>query len=142
MEMCYDGTLVMPSSYAVMSEDEMTYVEGGGAYKFQMSRDTAAKWIDVAAIVILAGLSASATVGQIASKIGWTTLRSKAESSIIKLGVSLAAAKVALDILVTVLDFSIGNALAWVLDKTDASGLNGMIQYGFSGGHLGGGGSF
>ena len=30
MEMCYDGTLVMPSSYAVMSEDEMTYVEGGG----------------------------------------------------------------------------------------------------------------
>lgn len=29
MEMCYDGVLVMPSSYAVMSEDEMTYVEGG-----------------------------------------------------------------------------------------------------------------
>ncbi|MEY8425828.1 hypothetical protein AALB52_24770 [Lachnospiraceae bacterium 38-14] len=29
MEMCYDGALVMPSSYAVMSEDEMTYVEGG-----------------------------------------------------------------------------------------------------------------
>lgn len=48
----------------------------------------------------------------------------------------------ALDILVIVLDFSIGNALAWVVDKTDASGLNGMIQYGFSGGHLGGGGSF
>ena len=32
MEMCYDGTLVMPSSYAVMSEDEMTYVEGGARY--------------------------------------------------------------------------------------------------------------
>ena len=31
MEMCYDGALVMPSSYAVMSEDEMTYVEGGDA---------------------------------------------------------------------------------------------------------------
>lgn len=29
MEMCYDGALVMPSSYAVMSEDEMTYVDGG-----------------------------------------------------------------------------------------------------------------
>ena len=27
MEMCYDGTLVMPSSYAVMDEEEMTYVE-------------------------------------------------------------------------------------------------------------------
>lgn len=30
MEMCYDGALVMPSSYAVMDEEEMTYVEGGG----------------------------------------------------------------------------------------------------------------
>lgn len=29
MEICYDGTLVMPSSYAVMDEEEMTYVEGG-----------------------------------------------------------------------------------------------------------------
>ena len=33
MEMCYDGALVMPSSYAVMSEEEMTYVEGGGLGK-------------------------------------------------------------------------------------------------------------
>ena len=29
MDMCYEGTLVMPSSYAVMNEEEMTYVEGG-----------------------------------------------------------------------------------------------------------------
>lgn len=29
MEMCYEGALVMPSSYAVMNEEEMTYVEGG-----------------------------------------------------------------------------------------------------------------
>ena len=29
MEMCYDGALVMPSSYAVMNEEEMTYVEAG-----------------------------------------------------------------------------------------------------------------
>lgn len=32
MEMCYDGALVMPSSYAVMDEEEMTYVEGGKTY--------------------------------------------------------------------------------------------------------------
>ena len=32
MEMCYDGALVMPSSYAVMDAEEMTYVEGGGVY--------------------------------------------------------------------------------------------------------------
>ncbi len=33
MEMCYEGALVMPSSYAVMSEEEMTYVEGGWSWK-------------------------------------------------------------------------------------------------------------
>lgn len=36
MEMCYEGALVMPSSYAVMNEEEMTYVEGG-AVSLQMS---------------------------------------------------------------------------------------------------------
>ena len=29
MEMCYDGESVMPSSYGVMNEEEMTYMEGG-----------------------------------------------------------------------------------------------------------------
>lgn len=33
MEMCYDGALVMPSSYAVMNEEEMTYLEGGKGRK-------------------------------------------------------------------------------------------------------------
>lgn len=29
MEMCYDGALIMPNNYAVMNEEEMSYVEGG-----------------------------------------------------------------------------------------------------------------
>ena len=29
MAMCYDGALVLPSSYAVMDEEEMCYTEGG-----------------------------------------------------------------------------------------------------------------
>lgn len=33
MEMCYDGALVMPSSYAMMDEEEMMYVEGGALSK-------------------------------------------------------------------------------------------------------------
>ena len=37
MEMCYDGALVMPSSYAVMDEEEMTYVEGGGSVSLYSS---------------------------------------------------------------------------------------------------------
>jgi hypothetical protein len=29
MDMCYEGTLVMPSNCVVMDEEEMTYVDGG-----------------------------------------------------------------------------------------------------------------
>jgi len=29
MELCYEGALAMPSSYAVMSNEEMTYTDGG-----------------------------------------------------------------------------------------------------------------
>lgn len=32
MEMCYSGALAMPKNYAVVSEDEMTYLEGGASY--------------------------------------------------------------------------------------------------------------
>lgn len=39
MDMCYDGALVMPSSYAVMSEEEMTYVEGGRTSKIYKASD-------------------------------------------------------------------------------------------------------
>lgn len=39
MKMCYDGALVMPSSYAVMNEEEMTYVEGGGTITVKFSKD-------------------------------------------------------------------------------------------------------
>lgn len=35
MDMCYDGTLVLPSSYAVMDEEEMCYLDGGTAKTFK-----------------------------------------------------------------------------------------------------------
>ena len=44
--MCYDGALVLPSSYAVMNEEEMTYVEGGATYK--ISKKTVYKKASVA----------------------------------------------------------------------------------------------
>lgn len=31
MDMCYDGALVLPSSYAIMEQEEMTYFDGGTA---------------------------------------------------------------------------------------------------------------
>lgn len=34
MEMCYDGSLIMPKNYAVVSSEEMSYVDGGTAQNF------------------------------------------------------------------------------------------------------------
>jgi len=36
MELCYEGALAMPSSYAVMSNEEMTYTDGGGTFRVQV----------------------------------------------------------------------------------------------------------
>ena len=43
MEMTYGGALVMPSNYAVMSEEEMTYVEGGKNYTYKKGDYTGIK---------------------------------------------------------------------------------------------------
>lgn len=40
MDMYYDGALVMPSNYAVMNEEEMTYVEGGGTVKLKIKNNS------------------------------------------------------------------------------------------------------
>ena len=58
MELCYEGALVMPSSYMVMDEDEMSYTEGG----LQVST-----WIVGTAIDV--GLSALGVWN--VSAIGW-----------------------------------------------------------------------
>lgn len=58
MEMCYDGALVMPSSYVVMDEEEMTYLEGGKFYGVNLS---AAQCGDVATTLGTLGLSFTIT---------------------------------------------------------------------------------
>lgn len=84
MEMCYDGALVMPSNYALMDEDEMTYVEGGGIATlkanlrgiYNLVCNYMAKWMSGATIgqaLKRAGLSWSA-IGRMAgsySKLAW-----------------------------------------------------------------------
>lgn len=39
MSMCYAGALAMPSNYALMNEEEMTYVEGGRTSKVYMASE-------------------------------------------------------------------------------------------------------
>lgn len=73
MEKCYDGALVMPSSYAVMNEEEMTYVEGGG--KITINRTTInnafKKAFGYASVI---GFLANKGAAQIAATIGKSAL--------------------------------------------------------------------
>ncbi len=64
MEMCYDVALVMPNNYAVVNEEEMTYVDGG----FYMSSDSCST---IATYVYGAGFGVTAvlTIAAITSKL-------------------------------------------------------------------------
>ena len=46
MEMCYDGALVLPNSFAVLDKEEMVYVEGGGS--ITINRTTVNKALNLA----------------------------------------------------------------------------------------------
>lgn len=65
MDMCYDGALIMPSSYAMMNEEEMTYVDGGWVEK---SYSGFGGWI-AASTLVACGATVSAFTGFITSTI-------------------------------------------------------------------------
>lgn len=66
MEMCYDGALVMPSRYAVMDNDEMTYVEGGG--KWYIPRGIVAAAVDAVGLIFCPYFAPLKFVGKSAAK--------------------------------------------------------------------------
>jgi len=71
MEMCYDGALVMPSRYAVMDSDEMTYVEGGGSIvinRTTINKALTSIWSTICHVSTLAWLR-NKTAAQIGAKI-------------------------------------------------------------------------
>ena len=39
MEMCYNGAMAMPSCYAVVSSDEMEYIEAGATVRIVLKKD-------------------------------------------------------------------------------------------------------
>ena len=99
--MCYDGTLVMPSSYAVMSEDEMTYVEGGALSK-----------LDKALII---GVCAASTVAlTVALVYGQFALAAKIMGWTVKKVVKKAGAAVVVGCITTTLGISSGAVWAAV----------------------------
>ena len=74
LEMCYNGTLVMPINYAVVNDNEMEYVDGGGIYISNSKLHTMTALFmcayQVNATLVAAGMTAVATtVSRVVSKI-------------------------------------------------------------------------
>ena len=67
MDMSYDGTLVMPSSYALMDEEEMMYVEGGKIVTYSV------KYISSKTCGVAAGyLTAGVVIADLVKKFHWS----------------------------------------------------------------------
>jgi len=130
MEMCYDGALVMPQSYAVMSEEEMTYVEGG----FQCKSSTFATVIDVGVTVISALAGVGSAVGAIKE-----ILRRNSKGAVMVLtstalkhaGISLSSSVISgiYSILTAVSKYTLGNGLAWCVNHFDKDPSYDIIKF-------------
>jgi hypothetical protein len=130
MEMCYDGALVMPSSYAVMNEEEMSYVEGG----FVCKSSTFAKAIDISVTVILAvaGIwSAGSLIGEILRRNSKGAIMVLTKTALKYAGVSLASSILTgiYSIISAVSKYTLGNGLAWCVNHFDKDPSYNVIRF-------------
>lgn len=110
MEMCYNDALVMPSSYAIISNDEMEYVDGGGIPTWTANVAISAVFL---AVGIGSGLSALKTLKSASGKY----FAKKAVNGLAKkIGISIGAtiASAIVDFLTDVLD-----PVGWLINKLD-----------------------
>lgn len=126
--MCYDGALVMPSSYAVMDEEEMCYVEGGGIGKhWYNSTGFVGTTLDVAFICITTGASlySMAAIKKLI-KANRKKMVKRIEQALYKYigSAVVTAASGAIDIALTITGMSIGGMIAEGLDRIDRKNDN------------------
>lgn len=112
MEMCYDGALVMPSGYAVMSTDDMTYVEGGS---FAISKNVFKYTVTAIVVAGCIALGGALSVAGLKTVLGSMALKKTLVAALVK-GIG-------------VLGIKTGNALATKF----MSGLIGCIAGDFMG---------
>lgn len=135
MEMCYDGALVMPNSYAVMSEDEMTYVEGGRK-KIKVATWILSSVIDIAVTCVFGGAAASAIgwlLGKGMSKVMQALIRGTSKwCSLLRNALGNGMANLItskLGIVGTAISFtSVGGAIMNLWDMFDNGCVNGYVN--------------
>ena len=135
MEMTYGGALVMPSSYAMMDEEEMMYLEGGA---IKVDTFWVAFTIDVAVTLVFGGAATSALgwlMNKGMSKIMNALIKGTSNlCTIIKNALGNGVANMItrhLGIVGTVLSFtSVGGAVANLWDMFDNGNLDGHVWIG------------
>ena len=99
MDMCYDGTLVLPSSYAMMDEHEMSYTEGGyymnhsdcNALRFAIGATAASNYSTIVTLITCYGASGLTGVLAGIPVVGWIAAAYGA-ASIVRSAGSIASA--------------------------------------------------
>ena len=135
MEMCCDGALVLPSSYAVLDEKEMTYVEGGVALPNWLVGNAINLAIDV---LVVGGTRKAASFftarirkyGVQATKTYFSKeLKKKLIAKGIANGVAAGACGIAA-VCITVLTWAVdpGGSLAMAMDNRDHKPGNGFVN--------------
>lgn len=127
MEMTYGGALVMPSSYVMMDEEEMMYLEGG--YRFEASVKTVAKVADVIIAVAFGIGAVTLCVRRLIVMHGMGVYKALAKETVTRFGLYLIIGNVLFDVISTILDFTPGLGIALLLDYYDKSGPNDMVQF-------------
>lgn len=125
MEMRYDGTLVMPSNYAVIEEEEMTYVDGGGSFQ-KVAYSTVKYGVNMAVNAVLGGGSIR-LVKEVVKKYGKQGLKSAVKKGLQKWVSARVANSLAgsfVSVMNGYLSFSVGAAAAEWLDRRDGCNDN------------------
>ena len=128
MEMCYNGSLVMPNNYAVVSNDEMEYIDGGANGWWN------AVWFITGAIDTVLYLVPAIAAANKASKLGKglgaalkavgvakSTMISGTIKLLKKIGLNVSKAVVSniVGAVWTFAGFSIGGLIATGIDRID-----------------------
>lgn len=127
MEMTYDGRLVMPTSFATMDEEEMTYVEGG----FRAKSSTVAWWINVAWATVSLGFGLYGGISKLLRYRGRTYLVQSVKYLTRSAGISLGISAIngILSTILTVTNQSVGSVIVMGLNLIDKDRSNKWIQF-------------
>ena len=125
MEMYYDGALVMPKNYAVVDEEEMTYVEGGGTFQ-KVAYGTVEFGVNCAFNAALGGgtISCLRTVCRTLGRVGFERVLAKALTKWIAARVANKIAAGCSSLITGFASFSVGGAVAEWLDRKDGCNDN------------------